>query len=92
MLTVRMLDTERPGTILQNGIFLDCPEDVNINNTGQVLRYAVVLGGAHDWAVYCGRPAWTPADIAKYGDKISANNALRLVVVDDDEVRKRYRP
>jgi hypothetical protein len=92
MLTVKMLDVASPGTILQSGVFLDEAGDVNINNSGRLLRYVVVAGGVHDWAVYVGRLNLAPSEIARYGDKISLSSAERLVNIDGDEVRKRYRP
>lgn len=91
MITVELLERVSPGTVIGAGVFIDGPQDANINGSGKLCRWVAVRGGIRDWAVYVGPYNWMVSDIAKSGDKVSLNNAQRFLCIDGDSVRRLYR-
>ena len=56
------------------------------------LTFVCVKGKAGiDWAIYAGHSGGQPADIARYGDKVTSEANIRNICPCDDEVFLLYR-
>ena len=84
-------------TIFYYGIAKDSPEDLNLCNTGKLVRWVAVKGGIDDWAIYCMNPHyletedhWEWFKIAQLGDKIHSEETIKKLIKCDDELLKLY--
>jgi len=91
LLTLQQLKDMAPGTIFLKGLFRDCPEEINIAYTGQLVKWVAVVGQAHDWAIYCQSADWSDEEIRRIGDKIQHEENIRKLVPCDDEAYSVYR-
>jgi len=91
MLTLQQLNDMAPGTTIATGTVSDNAVGVNMTNSGKLLRWVAVCGGANDWAIYI---YWAEADeeyIRQQGDKVINKENIKKLVPCDDEAFKRYR-
>ena len=89
-LTLEMLKEMRPGTFAK-GEIVDCPDGINMTNSGKLLRWVAVRGGIHDWAIYCLFADNSYEEIRRVGDKIHNPKHIRKLVPCTDEAFKMYR-
>ena len=91
MLTLKDLKEMEPDTIFANGETVDSPEGINMDNTGQELRWVAVRGGIHDWAIYCDLIYRSGMDVKNMGNKVTIEANIKKLVPCDDEAFKMYR-
>ena len=92
MLTVQQLKDMPEGTIFSVGEMFDKPGQLNMTNSGKLLRWVAVRGRIHDWAIYCHFAEEHPAEwIRNYGDKVNSKEHIKMCVPCDDEAYEMYR-
>lgn len=91
MFTIQFLKLTKPETIFACGETIDAPNGVNMMNTGKQLRWIACKGRVNDWALYVGEVSHSYKYIQQYGDKVYSEEAIRKLVLCDDEFFKAYR-
>ena len=91
MLTLEKLKEMKPDTIFAKGEIVDSPDGINMTNSGKMLKWIVIRGGIHDWAIYCHLAEKDYEWIKDYGDKVHSKENIKKLVSCDDEAFKMYR-
>lgn len=91
-LTLEDLKAMEPNTIFATGFVSDNEEDINMCNSGRMLRWVAVRGGIWDWAIYC-HDAYKSDDAtaAHHGDKIYDKIIIRSLINCTDAAFEMYR-
>ncbi len=90
-LTLQQLKDMKPDTIFMSGETTDGPEGINMDNTGQSLKWVAVRGGIHDWAIYCDMAYKSEGEIRDMGNKVTSEENIKKLVPCDDEAFEMYR-
>jgi hypothetical protein len=91
MITLQDLKDMPKHYIFAKGELPDNPQGINIDNTGQTLRWVACRGDIYDWAIYCAPADWDWERIRTNGDKVRQIENIRNCVNVDDEAMKMYR-
>ena len=91
MLTVEKLDDLEPGTIFATGLARDVQGDLYMADTGSWLRWVAVVGGIHDWTIYCHFRTESEEFVKAQGDKVCCEDHIKRLVPCTDEAFRRYR-
>lgn len=84
----------KAGTIFAKGEVVDSPEGANMANTGKMMKWVVVRGDIHDWAIYSDNPYMPQPSfeaVRDWGDKITGEQNIKRLVPCDDESFNQYR-
>jgi len=91
MLILKQLKEMKPSTIFLKGEIIDSPDGINMENSGNQLKWVACRGGIHDWAIYCDSCDKTWEEIKSYGNKVTGEENIKRLVPCDDEAFKMYR-
>jgi len=90
MLTLKQLKEMKPG-IFAKGETIDSPDGINMENSGQQLKWVAVRGLIHDWAIYCHLTDYSYEVVRDVGNKVTGEQNIKRLVSCDDEAFKMYR-
>ena len=91
MLTLKKLKEMKPRTVFAKGKIVDSPKGISMTDSGNLLRWMAVKGGAHDWAIYCHFVDKDWEWIRFQGQKVMGKEKIIKLVPCDDEAFDRYR-
>ena len=77
--------------IFNSGTTIDNPEGINMNNSGQPLKWIAKKGGGDDWAIYIHFEGHSDDFIKKHGQKVSDRDNIRKLITCDAEMFAKYR-
>jgi hypothetical protein len=91
MLTLEALKDMPPHEHFATGVAIDNSSNINITNSGRLLRWVAVRGGMHDWAIYIGWFDRSEDELGRNGDKLHSKENIRKLVPCTDEAFNMYR-
>jgi len=83
-LTIQQLKDMKPGEVIATGTYLKI--------VNEEIKWVAIRGlGYYDWAIYCLKPNNSVERIIKYGNKITNESIIKLLVPCLDEAFGIYR-